>query len=136
MSDDASLFAKLRAGKVPLREILDMAKGPREDDVYASRETCTEVLRQLAGHCEHLIALSQGKTNLRAAVYDLERRFANWQELEAEKAREYAAYQSTAEGMQRQIDVIRNMFSDLNERVSENYDELSRRLPPGEDDDE
>ena len=35
--DEPTLLAKLQAGRIPLRVLLEMARGPREDDLYVKR---------------------------------------------------------------------------------------------------
>lgn len=133
-----TLLQKLQAGKIPLRELLDMARAPREDDVYTTRDTCTEVLRQLVGHIEALIGETMEQKDLRAGIKDLERRFEAWRNDVAERAEENSRFKLTAESMDRRIGQASNIAALASSDVQQLAQRLVEHFPTldwGQDDD-
>lgn len=128
-----TFLQQLQAGKVTLRHLLAAARTADDLEVFESRETTTEVLRQLCGHIERLIGESTSKTDLAAAYADLERRFEVWREGEQQRIREHAKVLQQVDAVHDLLHDVRRLIwdayesmEDTNERVQEGYSVLEQ----------
>jgi len=134
----SELLSDLRAGKITMRQLMHMAKISSQNDALQAPEVAAEVMRQLVGHIERLVAENVGKTDLAAAYNDLERRFENWRDGESERMRRFSEWSREVSDLKGHIwgaYAAAERVQWIDERLNRLIEELGRVLQMSLEDD-